>query len=485
MHSAISPDTLRRSSRVPLALPILVTSMAPNIDFSEVCETLVVNAHGCAVRSPMKLEPGVPVYFHSMEGRQTTAHVVDCEPLGPDHQSWRVGARLDQPDNFWGVNPCPQDWTSLPLMPASSDAQPGRKSAKDIKTGHRPQAVSSLKVVSSQNNVGEQLSEERLRTLIGEIVQPLYAEVTSLRERLARPEPKRSQFEVSLSYIPPEVEEKIWLRLREDLGAQVLQHASQQAEQVLEAAKTTIEQKLGSTRNEFRQHLTEELEAVEVRAQRLSDELDDGIRQQLHAGLESVKQHSTDAGTHLTRRSEELFQSLQHRLGEEHTARLVEVGQVQAAITAESTRQQELVGVLGARVAKLDEFARGMESGLEARMGQMSSDIISRTRAQIENNVGAILKQMETRNAAQLGEQLDAACGHLKTMQQEIEASVSESLRTHAEETVRSFEQAMDELAGHAVGRWRRALARDLGSVARILGDEVRLEVVSDGAANR
>jgi DNA anti-recombination protein RmuC len=115
----------------------------------------------------------------------------------------------------------------------------------------------------------------------------------------------------------------------------------------------------------------------------------------------------------------------------------------------------------------------------------MSNDVISRTRTQIENNVGAILKQMETRNAAQLGDQLDSACANLKTMQQEVEASVSESLRNHAEETVRSFEQAMDELAGHAVGRWRRALARDLGSVARILGDEVRLEVVSDGATNR
>jgi hypothetical protein len=91
------------------------------------------------------------------------------------------------------------------------------------------------------------------------------------------------------------------------------------------------------------------------------------------------------------------------------------------------------------------------------------------------------MKQMESRNAAELGNQLDAACGHLRMMQQEVETSVADSLRVHAEETVRSFEQAMDELAGHAVGRWRRALARDLGSVARILGDEVRLEVGSEG----
>jgi hypothetical protein len=140
-----------------------------------------------------------------------------------------------------------------------------------------------------------------------------------------------------------------------------------------------------------------------------------------------------------------------------------------------------LVGELGDRVGKLDEFARRLESDLDMRLTQMAGEVVARTRTQLENNVSVIMKQMETRNAAALGGQLDAACGQLKVMQQEIETSVSDSLRAHAEETVRSFEQAMDELAGHAVGRWRRALARDLGSVARILGDEVRLEIVSDG----
>jgi uncharacterized FlaG/YvyC family protein len=453
--------------------------MTPTVDFSEVCETMIVNAHGCSVRSPMKLDAGVPVYLHNMEGRQTTAHVVDCQPIGSDHQSWIVGARLDEPDNFWGVSPCPTDWTRLPLMPAADESQPARKSGK---AAHRSQATSSLRVVPPLSNVSEQLSEERLRTLIAEIVEPLHAEVTGLREKLARPEPKRSQFEVSLSYIPPEVEEKIWLRLRQDLGAQVLQHASQQAEQVLGATRSTIEQKISSAEAEFKNQLAEDLQALEARANHLSDEIDDGIRQQLHAGLEKFQQHAAQAGSHLAMRSEEFFHSLQQRMGLEHAARLQEIEQVQASITAESSRQQELVGDLGNRVGRLDEFARRLESDVDARLTEMSGDVVARTRTQLESHVGAVLKQMETRNAVQLGNQLNAACGQLKAMEQEIETSVSQSLRAHAEETLRSFEQAMDELAGHAVGRWRRALARDLGSVARILGDEVRLEVVSDSA---
>ena len=115
MHANI-PDTLRRSSRVPITVPILVTSLEPGAHFSEICETLVVSAHGCSMRSPMRLEAGVPVHLHSKEGRQTMAQVVDCQPMGSDQQGWRLGARLDEPENFWGLKACPEDWVRLPRL---------------------------------------------------------------------------------------------------------------------------------------------------------------------------------------------------------------------------------------------------------------------------------------------------------------------------------------------------------------------------------
>src|SRR6266403_1934936 len=92
MQSSYAPASLRRSSRVPVNVPILVTSLEPGARFSEVCETLVVNAHGCSMRSPVKLDAGVVVHFHSKEGRETTAKVVYCQPLDSDRQAWRLGA---------------------------------------------------------------------------------------------------------------------------------------------------------------------------------------------------------------------------------------------------------------------------------------------------------------------------------------------------------------------------------------------------------
>ena len=97
MHTGDTRTALRRSSRVSTALPIQVTALA-GAQFSEVCKTLVVNAHGCAFLSPVKFENGIPLRFHRKDGRQTTARVVSCLPMSSENGSWRLGAKLERPD---------------------------------------------------------------------------------------------------------------------------------------------------------------------------------------------------------------------------------------------------------------------------------------------------------------------------------------------------------------------------------------------------
>jgi len=470
MNSPTVPETLRRSSRVPFALPIFVTSLEPSIHFSELCETLVVNAHGCAVRSPSKLDAGVPVHIHHKEGRQTTAYVVDCKPLGTDHKTWLVAAQLDQPENFWGLKPCPEDWMRLSSLPAPN-GQRTLKASAGTKT--------SLKVVPHKGQ--EQLGEERVRTLFEETLGPLRAEVIELREKLGRPEAKRSSFEVSLSQIPPELEEQLWIRLRKELGELVLVQSRQQAEQVLATAKTTIEQNIQSAQDEFQQRATQELQMVEVRAKRLSDEIDDGVREQLHSELENFQHHALQARVELDRRSDEFFQALQRRLGQENDARLREIEQVQAAIRSESSHLEALVADLGGRVATLDQSTRQLESGLTTRLGQLSSEVVAAARARLDQNVEAILSELQERSAKELGNQLDVACGRLKMIQKGIETEVSELLNTQVARTLHAFDHTVEERAGTAVARWRHSLAKDLSSVARILGDEVRQESAVQG----
>jgi hypothetical protein len=452
MHRQTLPD-LRRSSRLPITLPILVTSLEPDSRFSEVCETLVVSAHGCAMRSSMKLEAGVPVQFESKDGRWTMAHIVDCQPMDPDQQSWKLGAKLDQPDNFWGLETWPDDWSQISKAAARAEQQPRGK--------RLPEYV-------------------RFRAVVAEFVEPLQAEIKELREKLAQASPKRSQFDISLSHIPPEVEEKLLIRLREELGAQVLRQTRQQSEQVFEAAKEAIGKKITEAHNEFRQQVGQDLQAVEQRAQGFSEEITVAVQKHLVSGAERFQKQVLEAGIRLERRSEEFLRSLQQRLSEENDMYRSEMQKVQAAVGSESARLQAQNADLATRMDKLDESARQLESDLDSRLVQMGSDIISGARTQLEKALDVVLKELGTRNAQELAKQLDDACGHLKSVQNGIEGSISQLLKTQVAGTLLSFGQTMEELAQDSVERWRQALAKDLSSLANTLGGQFRLDSASD-----
>ena len=533
MHSPNLPGTLRRSSRVPMTMPITITSLEPAAQVLEVCETLVVSAHGCAMRSPIKLETGVLLQFRVTDGRQTTAHVVDCQPIGSDQPGWKLAARLDLPGNFWGLSSCPEDWLRLKDMPAAGEL--------------------SLTIAGSNNAATPKMP--MLRALVAEMVEPLQADLADLEERLAQHK-ERNRFEVSLSRIPPEVEEKLWMRLREDLGTQALRQTREQADRVLGAAQSAIELKITEAEEEFQHWVREKQQVVEQHVQALSEQTADELRQRLRTVGEAFEQQASAAGVRLEQRGEEFVQALLQRLGEEREAHRRELEAVQVAAASESSRLQAQLIELGRRMGELDETAQRLESGLNTRLMRMAAETVSGVRTQLQSAADSILENLVARNAQDMEHQLDEATARLKNIQNEIEVSVSESLKTNVAETLESFEKAtddsaqravaavrsqlqnaansifedsvarnakdvrhqldeatarlksiqneievsvsesvksnvsqtlqsfektMDDSARRSVGRWRVALARDLNSVADILGEHFRSEAQADG----
>src|SRR5215467_2771179 len=164
---------LRRSSRVPMSVPVRVTSLEPDAQFSEMCETIVVNAHGCALRFPMKLETGSALQLHNRGGRQATAYVVVCDSMGSDGESWRLGARFDRPQNFWGLESHPDDWSALE-MASSTMETPRQKLPAPALVIRRPEAASKASQAFIEK-IEEQLSEDRLRGILARLVRPLQA----------------------------------------------------------------------------------------------------------------------------------------------------------------------------------------------------------------------------------------------------------------------------------------------------------------------
>ena len=471
---ASNAHAVRRSSRVPVKVAIRVTSMEPNAQISEICETLVVSAHGCALRFPLKLDTGSALRLHSRGGRQATAYVVFCQPMGSDGQGFRLGAQLDRPENFWGLESYPDDWRVLEMPVPTAQQPPQKLSAKSVVV-HQQQTPSR----ASQDvfdKLEEQLSEDRLRGILATLVRPLQAEVTELREKLAV-NAKRNRFEVSLGYIPPELEEKLWERLRQDLGTRVLQQTREQSAEMLGSAKTAIEQKISAALSEFRHRLAGELHAVEQRAQVLSKELTTTAQQHVRAGIEKLQQQALEPGAHLNAQGEKLLCSLQGQLVDSHEVHRREIEQIRAAAAAKASQLQSEVSDLGRRMTTLNESVRRLESDLDAHLERVAAEIVSGAESQIESAVALALKNLQARGSNEVETRLGEMCGHLRTIQNRIEDSFSASVTAQGEEAVQSIAQHFEELARQSTEKWRLALARDLSSVANTLGQQLRQEL--------
>src|SRR5450759_2331099 len=102
---------IRRSTRLPLEVPVLVTSLNTAAPFSARGNTTLVNAHGCGLIVPRALTHGIQVRLEIVSAkRHTTARVAEVVPLGGDPETWLIGLELDVPGNFWGIEYAPSDW---------------------------------------------------------------------------------------------------------------------------------------------------------------------------------------------------------------------------------------------------------------------------------------------------------------------------------------------------------------------------------------
>lgn len=468
---ANSPTIPRRSSRVQAAVPILVTSM-DNTHFSEVCETLVVNAHGCALLTRVKFAAGAPLHFHSKDGRETTARVVTCQAVGYGNQGWKLGAKLDRPDNFWGLQNYPQDWAlpaastaaSLPPAPAASPSRVLRQVT--------PSTSSPLGAVAPHIEV-------HMKEMIAETIRPLQEQIVALNQRLEQRDAHPSRFEVSLSSIPPELEHQLELRLRGYLGPKLQEEARQQSAHLLQAATAAIEQRTTQGYESFLHRSEEELKVVEKRAEEISARISANAREHLSSGLDTFQQKLLEGGKALKRLSEELFAYLQQSLKEEHDVRREELEQLRTSVAAESSRLREEIQYLDSRITKLNDSAQRLESGLEERLHELASRTTTSARAELEKLANEMFEQITERSANELGDRLKVARENLETMHTGLVTYVRESLKSQSQESLQSFERSMEAVAADCVERWRTRLADGLKALAKTMGEQFELDTES------
>jgi hypothetical protein len=307
--------------------------------------------------------------------------------------------------------------------------------------------------------------------VIVELVRPLHAEIAAMKEKMTRAEANRSRFDVSLSSIPPELEQQLEQRLRQDLGPKVIEEARQQSTGMLSAAKTAIEEMVVEVHEEFQRRSKEELEVVEQRAGQISAHIVETIREQLRDGVGDLQRKLVDGRNQLKRTSEELLVSLQTSLNDEHNRRQGELEQVRVEVAAESLRLHEQIEPLDNRIRMLDESVRSWESGLGERLSQMANDALQNIRSEIEGVAGSILQELKARGAETLANQIDDAVGNMRIVQKGIIVSVSESLKAQSADALQDFERSMDELTHSSIERCRNRIATGLSAVVKNLGE--------------
>jgi hypothetical protein len=120
--SGKTQHAIRRSTRLPLEVPVLVTSLDAAVPFSEQCNTTLVNAHGCGLIAPRALAHGIQVRLEIVSAkRHTTARVAEVVPLGGDPETWLLGLELEVPGNFWGIEYAPTDWKIEEIPPPAAE----------------------------------------------------------------------------------------------------------------------------------------------------------------------------------------------------------------------------------------------------------------------------------------------------------------------------------------------------------------------------
>jgi hypothetical protein len=140
---------------------------------------------------------------------------------------------------------------------------------------------------------------------------------------------------------------------------------------------------------------------------------------------------------------------------------------------------KEKDGVEAWMAERVTDFQRMFHDALVETTGQikgrlqMAVEMFEQPLAKLRDESAQQLQEQAGRQARFLREQVDEVCARLERLQCQVENAVRESLRTQATETSASFGREIAVIAQRSVEEWRCALAKNLESVANILGQQL------------
>ena len=311
-----------------------------------------------------KITVGTPVLLRLESGKEATGQVAFCKGSPTDNKLWGVGVVLNERGNFWGFNPCPEDWLV---------------SNEDAAASPDDRGISS--------NVGNIPESKRTRDII-------HAEAGTLRVELR--EQMRKEMDAILTDARASVQESLADTLQslpETLDRKVTEGVENALQQV-EDRMNTLTRLAQSEAEQLQQKLRSSADELEGQVQQaFSGELEKAqqqFREVANTCVEEKKQEIADATASMRQASDQVYCALQQRLENEFEGKQEIIGSLQHAITTEEARLREEVGNVDDRIAKLEEFSTQLEANFSGRLDQTVSETIAQGRTSLEKSLGEL-----------------------------------------------------------------------------------------------
>lgn len=127
----LTSKSMRRSTRLRVEIPLIMTSLDRRHPFVADCVALVVSPQGAGLQAPQALPIETPVMLNGLPGgASASARVASCLPLGKDEKRFLIGISLYNPGNVWGIAQPPEDWEcAAPAAASSAGAAAGSSPA--------------------------------------------------------------------------------------------------------------------------------------------------------------------------------------------------------------------------------------------------------------------------------------------------------------------------------------------------------------------
>lgn len=472
MHTSASSGSKvaqRRSQRVTLVLPVVVTSLDSTISFQEVCQTMVISAHGCSVISPRSLEIGVCVRLELPSGkRSATGRVVMGGRPTKDGKSWELGLELDTP-NFWGIGfPTADRPTSVTGRVPGVQSPSGSAAEAGTQPGFAPAAIPPASLRTSA-------------------VRPVASALAPQSAPSAAASPMVRSWDEALAQFEPALRERARLialefesDYRKNLG-ELLSRLRADLEESASADWERLKQQTQESLQEAARGLRQEADEKLARWQREADsQILRHLGKELEAGLKNL---ARDVAQQVKPVHHQLLaQTIEELHGLE--AQVEQQNQVLASQTQAEAALEERVA------ASLEEL-----HGLEAHVEQQSQALASQTQAEaaLEERVSASLEELHGLEA-QVEQQSQALASNVQAeaalrARVEVALQARDYIESLARELPKNVDQRVQEVLSTSLERLRgqleeqfspQKLEERLTRIGEPAADELRQKLFED-----